>query len=75
MMAGQFPFPFTTEGADAQVEIVDGGRNVRLSFTVSKDSIDTVIERWTWNEASVTLRSRDRDIVIFFPPIKEQQKR
>ena len=74
-MAGQFPFPFTTEGADAQVEIVDGGRNVRLSFTVSKDSIDTVIERWTWNEASVTLRSRDRDVVIFFPPIKEQQKR
>ncbi len=72
-MSGQFPFPFVTEGADANVEIVNN--SIKLSFTVNREAMSPVLERWTWNDCIVTIRSGDRDVVVSFPKIQEQVKR
>lgn len=71
--SNQFPFPFNTEGADASAVVE--GNSIKFSFTVNRDAVAPVLERWTWNDAIVTIRSGDRDILISFPKISEQTRR
>lgn len=62
----------TTEGTNASVDIVDGGRTVQITIKVNKEVIAQVLERWTWNEILIGMTSRDKNVTIAFPPIRER---
>lgn len=70
-----YPFPFTTEGAEVRIKESSNGNKIELSFLVDRDAFSGVLERWTWNDSLIIIRAGDRDITISFPPIKEQVSR
>lgn len=69
-----FPFPFNTDTAEADVSFADDGR-VQITFKIDREAMRGVMDRWTWNSATITIRSGDRDIVLQFPKIEEKVAR
>lgn len=61
--------------SDAQIEYISDGRSARLSFTVGRQSIASVINQWTFNPGIITITSGNQSIQIIFPAIHEQVKR
>lgn len=64
---------YTTD--DAQASVSYEGSKVSLSLSFDRDVLSGLLERWTWNEATVTIRSGDRDVAIIFPKIEERTSR
>lgn len=69
-----FPFPYTTDNAEASMNDLGDGR-MEITFKVDRNAIAPVLERWTWNQCEVTIKSGDRDIVVTFPKIEEKVTR
>lgn len=67
--------PQVVEGADTSVDFVNSGRNVKISFTLDRALFAQVLDRWTWNNALITIRSGDRAVDISFPKIEERVSR
>lgn len=72
-LSDYFPQPYVTEGAEANIEYMEGGK-VRLTFVTDREAFAPVLERWTWNPARVAIIAGDRDVVIEYPAIKENIK-
>ena len=66
-----YPQPYTTEGAEVDIEHLPGNKS-KISFTIDREALGPVLERWGWNPAKVVIVSGDRDVVIDYPAIKER---
>lgn len=63
-----------SDNNESKIEFSVDGTKAIFTFTVDRESVRDVIDRWTFSNCMVIIKSLDKETMIVFPKLQEQKK-